>query len=230
MDLNQQILSGYCERAMDPGFWAEPLNAITNGAFIIAAMIALMMAIRARRLDGPVIWLIMLTAVIGTGSFLFHTLATRWAAIADVAPIMLFILSYFTISMRCFAGYSWGKSLLLTVGFLGALVVLSFVMNTVLRPLIGGSVSYVPALLSLAAVGLWLNGRGHPAGLWLVAVAGIFTLSLTARAVDLPFCNAMPHGIHWLWHILNGVVLGTLTIALIRHGDRQRLAGQPMLD
>jgi hypothetical protein len=29
----------YCERGGDPTFWAEPLNAISNGAFIIAVLI-----------------------------------------------------------------------------------------------------------------------------------------------------------------------------------------------
>lgn len=225
MDLSQQILSGYCERALEPHFWAEPLNAITNASFIIAALVCILLAGRAGRLDGPVIWLIILMTSIGIGSFLFHSLATRWAAIADVLPIVLFILSYFTLSMRCYAGYGWGKSGLLTVGLLGALVVLSFVSNFLLRDLIGGSVSYVPALIALFVVGAWLNARSHPAGSWMMIVALIFVASLTARAVDQPWCDEIPNGTHWLWHILNGVVLGALTYTLIRHGRPQRLAG-----
>ena len=30
----------YCERGGDPTFWAEPLNAISNGAFIVAGLFA----------------------------------------------------------------------------------------------------------------------------------------------------------------------------------------------
>ena len=60
------------------------------------------MAIRRDRLDGPVIWLTVILFAVGTGSFLFHTFATVWAAIADTGPIMIFILSYFAISMRCY--------------------------------------------------------------------------------------------------------------------------------
>ena len=217
MDFTRKIY-GYCERSNDPSFWAEPINAVTNGAFLLAALIALILAIRARRLDGPVIWLIALMAIIGTGSFLFHTTAEVWAAIADSAPILIFILSYFTIAMRCYAGYSWGRSFLLLGGFILTLVAVSYILNILLRDLIGGSVSYVPALLALLVIGLWLNARQHPAGWWLVAVAGIFTVSLTARAIDLPLCEQIPHGTHWAWHVLNGLVLGTLTVALIRHG------------
>ena len=221
--MNKQLLSGYCERAHDPGFWAEPWNAVTNAAFILAALACLLIARRSGRLDGPVLWLIALMMTIGTGSFLFHTFATVWAAIADSGPIMLFILSYFTIAMRCFVGVGWGRALLLTLGFLAALVAMSYPLNLLLRDIIGGSISYVPAGIALFAVGAWLRTRGHPAGNWLVAAAGVFLISLTCRALDVPsgtVCMHFPTGTHFLWHILNGVVLGTLTLAVIRHGHR----------
>lgn len=211
---------GYCERAQDPSFWAEPINAVTNAAFIIAAVVCLVIALRERRADGPVLWLTGVTAVIGVGSFLFHTYAEPWAAAADVIPIGSFILSFFVLSMRCFAGYSWGRSFLLLIGFIAALIAMSFVMNLLLRDIVGGSVSYGPALVSLFVVGVWFHRRGNPAGMWLIVVSGIFLASLTSRAVDFAFCDALPMGTHWLWHILNGVVLGGLTLAMIRHGAR----------
>ena len=221
---------GYCERGFLPGgdadaFWAEPFNAITNGAFIIAALFALALALKLRRLDGPTAWLITITLAVGIGSFLFHTYAVVWAAILDTTPIMLFILSYFAIAMNRFGGFGWGKSLLLMLAFVVGMIGVSWVLNTFLRDIIGGSVSYVPALMALAGVGLWLRARGHPAGLWLITVAMIFAVSLTARALDRPLCAhfLIAHfliGTHWLWHVLNGVVLGTLIVAVIRHGKR----------
>lgn len=223
--MNRQI-DGYCERT-SPEFWAEPWNAVTNLSFILADVIALLLARRARRLDGPVIWLIVLLFVVGTGSFLFHTFATVWAAIADTAPIALFILSYFTLSMRCYGGYGWGKSLLLTLCFILALVGTSWLLNLLLRDLIGGSVSYMPALLSLFVVGWWLSSNRHPAGRWLISVGLVFAVSLTFRALDPAVCEAFPTGTHWLWHILNGVVLGSLTVAMIRHGERTALDARP---
>ena len=39
MDLTQQF-DGYCER-VDLTYWAEPVNAITNAAFLIAASMKL---------------------------------------------------------------------------------------------------------------------------------------------------------------------------------------------
>jgi hypothetical protein len=35
-------IDNYCER-FGPGFWMEPLNAATNGAFLAAALYALML-------------------------------------------------------------------------------------------------------------------------------------------------------------------------------------------
>lgn len=219
MDWTRQI-DNYCERT-GPEFWSEPWNAVTNASFIIAAVVVLLIALRARRLDGPVAWLTLLIAAIGIGSFLFHTYAQVWSVFMDVVPIFLFILSYFTIAMRCFVGVGWGRAVALTAGFLVAMIAVSWVLNTLLRDVLGGSISYIPAMLALVTVGLWLRGRGHPAGVWLISVAALFAVSLTFRTLDHPEGSICAHyhvGTHWMWHILNGVVLGALTVALIRHG------------
>ncbi len=67
MDLTAQ-LDGYCER-IDPSFWSEPVNAITNAAFLIAA---LYMWRRSRSLPMAQALCVVLFAI-GVGSFLFHT-------------------------------------------------------------------------------------------------------------------------------------------------------------
>ena len=216
MDWTRQI-NNYCER-LGPEFWAEPVNAITNGAFFVSAAIAFVIGWRSGRLDGPVLWLIGVLSAIGLGSFLFHTYAQVWSAIADTTPIALFILSYFAIAMNRFVGLGWGMAALATVGFLVALAVTSAGLRPLLLPLIGGSVGYVPALLGLLAVGAWLRLLKREAATWLFAAAGVFTVSLTFRTLDMPYCEYLPFGLHFLWHILNAVVLGVLLIAVIRHG------------
>lgn len=60
----------YCER-MGPGFWAEPFNALTNLAFLIAAT-AMLVRQRSARLEELFV-LALLTASVGIGSFMFHT-------------------------------------------------------------------------------------------------------------------------------------------------------------
>ena len=83
----------YCER-LDPSFWSEPLNAISNAAFIIAALVCLMKARQSGRTDFLTMLLVTILFAIGVGSFLFHTIASRWAGLADTLPIVLFILVY----------------------------------------------------------------------------------------------------------------------------------------
>ena len=70
----------------------------------------------------------------------------------------------------------------LTLAFLVGMTLLSWALRVTVGPWLGGSQSYVPALVAMFGVGWWLRGRGHPAGGWLLAAAGIFAVSLTFRS------------------------------------------------
>jgi Ceramidase len=225
MDWYRQI-DAYCER-LGPGFWAEPLNAATNAAFFLAALAGLVLARRERRLDAPMALFVALTAIIGTGSFLFHTYATAWARLADTTPITAFILGYFAIAMNRFAGLGWGRASLLTLAFFAAMMAVSALLDRAAGGVLHGSQGYLPALFALVGVGLWLRGRRLPAATWLLSASAVFAVSLGFRTLDRPLCEAWPIGTHFLWHVLNGVVLGTLLVALVRHGAQpSRLAGR----
>src|SRR3712207_1850463 len=99
--------SNYCER-IDAHFWAEPLNAITNVAFLLAAALAARLLLRERASDWPAAILTALVGAIGIGSFLFHTIPSRWTAAVDVIPIQLFAFGYFFLAMRRFLGLRAG--------------------------------------------------------------------------------------------------------------------------
>jgi hypothetical protein len=97
-------VDNYCERT-DAGFWSEPLNALTNGAFILAAAFGFCLWRRAGGRDWPGLWLIAVVLLVGIGSFLFHTLANRWSRLADVLPIAVFIYGW-----PCAVIWGWGPS------------------------------------------------------------------------------------------------------------------------
>jgi hypothetical protein len=215
--MHPDTLDLYCERTA-AGLCNVPLNAVTNLAFILAGLL-LVAALRrvgpdARR-DPAILALTALLFIIGFGSGLFHTFATRWAVMADVIPIALFILLYMYLALRrLIAAPLWGC-------LLGVAVVL---VLTVVMPLgFGFSVStYGVALATLLGVGGFLHfGRRHPAGPRLLLAAGIFALSLALRTADLPLCAVLPSGTHFLWHLLNAVVLYSLVRTMIRHGTAQ---------
>jgi hypothetical protein len=202
-------IDGYCERT-DFSFWSEPINAVTNAAFLIAAGIVLVGLLRRGRLEPGTGLLLAILTAIGIGSFLFHTFATRWAALADVLPIALFILSYLVLTLRRAFGLAWLWAGLIGIAFLPASGALAAGIGQLTQGALGGSSGYLPALLALVVCGglLWRRRPDFARG--LLIAAGLFVLSLTFRTLDAPLCGAIPFGTHFLWHMLNGTLLGWL--------------------
>lgn len=204
----------YCERT-GPELWSEPLNVITNVAFILAAAVLVRMILRSNavvRSDLGIWALTGLVFVIGIGSGLFHMFATRWALLMDIIPIAFFVLIYTWYACRRFAAAPvW-------VCALGVVGVLALMMAV--PPLVGfRGGSYVAALIALLVIGGALKfGRGHPGGAALLIAAMTFAVSLAFRTIDLPFCEAVPMGTHFIWHALNGCVLFIVVRALVLFG------------
>jgi hypothetical protein len=228
-----QQLFNYCERGLNPGFWAEPLNAVSNAAFMIAALLALMSWQRHRydyaghpRRSGAERSLIALVAIIGAGSFLFHTYATRWAVIADVVPITIFMIVYLGYVLRRFLHLGWIVTLVSIFLFMMALREADM-LRCGPGPCLNGSVGYLPALAVLFGIGGWLKLKGHPAGGWILGAGLVFAVSLTFRTFDRSICpqtalfSGRVLGTHFVWHILNATLLWMLLQAAIRHGRRE---------
>ena len=211
----------YCERT-DLSYWSEPLNAVTNAAFLIAAFI---MWRRVRGQGLPLaMTLVVILAVIGIGSYLFHTHATRWAALADVAPIGIFILTYLYAANRHYWGWPVWLSLLGTAAFIpyAAVTVPAFQA----LPFFSISAGYWPVPLLIFGYAVLLRRRFPETARGLAIGAGILCLSLALRSVDEPLCEAIPIGTHIWWHILNGVMLGWMIEVYRRHMVAARKASQ----
>lgn len=225
MDWTAQI-DAYCERS-DPGLWAEPLNAVTNLSFILAGVAGLYLWQTSGRRDYETLLLILVIFSIGIGSFLFHTLATRWARLADVIPITLFIYVFFFLAMRRFVGLELPGAIGVTAIFFGA----SAAFGAVLPPgFLNGSGSYLPALVALLAVGQLLRARQHEAAEGLLLAAGVFAVSLFARSIDHAVCTALPDGTHFIWHILNGIVLFILISTMLKARTKRLPQGSGRTD
>jgi hypothetical protein len=205
-----ETIDAYCER-LGPAYWAEPVNAITNAAFLIAAVIMW------RRTGGlftarP---LCAILAIIGIGSFLFHTHATAWAAMADSLPIAGFILTYLFATNRDILGWPLWAALLGTLAFFPYSAILTPAFDAL--PFFTVSSFYWPVPLLIAAYAAALRHR-HPATARGLGIgAAILTLSLIFRSLDDPLCPHIPTGTHFLWHILNAVMLGWMIEVYRRH-------------
>jgi len=193
----------YCERT-DASFWAEPANALTNAAFLIAAVAAIVLWRRAGGRDWPALALIVVAVAIGIGSFTFHTVATRGAMLADVIPIAIFIYGYLLLALRRFLHVSVSVAIAIVIAYAAGAQALSWLAPP--RAL-NGSVGYLPALVAMIAVARAARGQARR-GLELAVM--IFTLSLALRTIDLAACETFPFGTHFLWHLLNAAVLFVL--------------------
>lgn len=212
-------LNVYCERS-DASFWAEPVNALSNAAFLLAAGAAFLQWRRAGGRDLGTLALIGVTVAVGFGSFAFHTLATRGAALLDVIPIALFIYGYLYLALRRFLGLEVWPAVAVVVAFAFG----SMALDALLPPrFLNGSGGYLPALGALVVVGA--AARRSPAGGRMLLAAAIFTGSLAFRSVDQAVCAAFPLGTHFLWHGLNAVVLYVLLTAAMTGAKGASRAG-----
>src|SRR5918999_5968339 len=93
------LMDAYCER-VGMGLFAEPLNAVSNISFLLAAWAAWMLAQRTGTPSAGVRVLIALAASVGIGSILWHTYPTSLTLILDIVPILIFIIWYIWLYTR----------------------------------------------------------------------------------------------------------------------------------
>jgi hypothetical protein len=201
----------YCER-LGPGLWSEPLNATTNVAFFVSAVAVWKAGRKREEQSSGIRLLVTLIIVIGIGSGLFHTFATTWAVVLDVASIVVFQLALLWLYCR--------KILEIQSMLLGGLL-LVFLATTLygreFPEVIGGSLPYLPTAVVIVVLGFnHLRLQLVDAFVLLIA-SGVFVVSLVLRSIDSVVCAAVPFGTHFLWHILNAIVLYLASRAYVRN-------------
>lgn len=218
----------YCERGLDAGLWAEPLNALSNFASLAVALWALSAWRRAAPADRD--WtglaLITLVALIGVGSALFHTFATPMTRLADTLPIGAFMLAYLAFALRRFVG-AGRTAVTVAVAALAGSIAVAGSLRCGGATCLNGSLGYIPALAALGLVGGVLLRRRQPAAPHLVAAAAVFAVALTLRTIDQSICpltviGGRAFGTHFLWHVLNALVLALLLGAASRSRARRQ--------
>jgi hypothetical protein len=215
-----ETVDAYCER-LAPGLWAEPLNALSNAAFLLAALV---MWARLRGHDlPPGRALCAALAAIGITSGLWHVLAVAWAGALDVLSILVFILIYLYAANRAF----WGLSVPLSLLGVGLFFPWTAALVPLLSglPLLGASAGYLPVLLLIALYALLLRARAPDTARGLAIGAAILLVSLILRSLDEPLCAGWPSGTHVYWHLLNGLMLGWMIEVYRRHAVGQARTG-----
>jgi hypothetical protein len=206
----------YCERVA-PGLWGEPLNTLSNLGFIVAAWAIYRVARRRSPVPSAVRTLVGLCLAVAAGSASFHLTAQVWSRALDIGLIVLFELAFFWWYLRGAAGLP-ALAAAGALALFGTMVAYSLQFQQVLH----GSVQYVPALAAIAALGAFHHTR-RDGSAGLLAAAGIFGVALLLRTLDEPLCDVWPYGTHFVWHLLNAVVMYLCMRALLQ----TNLTGEP---
>ena len=227
----------YCERGTNEALLAEPINAISNIAFLLAALIGLQLVLwRPPEERSPDHFLLpVLVLFIGLGSLAFHLYADQVTALADVVPITVFMLVYLGFALNRFLGVPPAWTVLAVIGFAAIIAITMQVQCSAgaigllgpdvqgAKPCLNGSLFYLPALVALIVVGLVLSERGHRAAPYLLWGAAILAVSITLRSLDLALCDQVviegrKVGTHFAWHVLNALALFLLLRASLEGG------------
>jgi len=198
----------YCETGHPWLYMAEPVNTITN-AFIILAAIFAYYRVRNARIGFPMDLsvLLILLAVTGIGSFLWHGLRTMWALQLDWIPGVLFLLAISGFWMRMLFGG--------IAGVFGAIAMFAAAVGSVIlwRHYVGippgmpMNFAFIPAFVTIAVIGagmvIFTNRKYGATAAQMGAVVLLCGVAAAVfRSIDPLTCATIPFGTHFLWHIL----------------------------
>lgn len=243
-------VDGYCERVA-PGLWGEPLNAVSNVAFWVAAWgvwtayqrwcvpcacsaHAIAPSLRTHALRWEAVALGVMLILIGAGSLTFHMVATRWASALDVLLIALYLHFYLAVYLHHIGGLRWRWAWLgvplfwgLNHAFSAGWTLLAGYAGDLWLQRLSGASGYLAAWSILLMLVAHSAVRQLSAARPLALAASCFIVSLLLRQLDLPLCKDWPLGTHFMWHLLNAVTLGLTLWAMVLPGGAARSGAGP---
>ena len=191
----------YCERT-SADIFSEPLNSLTNLAFIF---ISYLIFKKYKNYKNGLIFS-GLIFFIGLGSFLLHTIPSKITALIDVIFILFFIIFFLYILYKNVL-----KTKIIYALFLSFVSpVLYFYLGSSLKenfPLFGDSSFYIFILLNLILIYFYLLIKNTNFSNYILIASIIFLISIFFRIIDQVYCDINFYGTHFLWHILNSLVL-----------------------
>jgi hypothetical protein len=213
-------MDAYCER-VGMGLFAEPLNAVSNVSFLLAAWAAWALAGRVGALSAGVRVLIAIGASVGVGSILWHTYPTMLTLVLDIVPILVFIVWFIWLYTRNVVGMRPPFAVASVAAFLVA-TLLAIPFSGVLH----GALVYTPGLVVTLVLGVFHAREQGVERFTLLAASGVYLAALFFRTIDNEVCPVLPIGTHFLWHLLIGLVTYLAMRPLILStatGDRARV-------
>lgn len=205
----------YCGR-FGEGLGGELQNSLSNGAFLVAAGLGYAVWRSKDARDATQLGPIILAALIGVGSFIFHSAPNEFTLQIDLIPIQLFgLAALYYVSRREFELPVWGAITVILLFFL----VRQGWISVAPRGALGGGITHIPTVLLLVGCGIRLTYLKMKSGRFFLFAAGFYTIALLARTADLMICRSFPIGVHWIWHLSTAAVVGSVLLGLLNSRD-----------
>ena len=197
--INWSELPIYCESSS--GFFQEPLNAITNLAFLIAAFF-IYKKIRKNKIKKPEYYFALFFVIsLGLSSFFWHSYGNNLSFGLDFFLAGLFVLTAgFILVNNVIKNRFLTGSIILSFAFVG------WILSSFL-PSFNAINYYLAGAILLIILLIWMRIKlGKSINKFLIVIL-ILGFSLVLRSIDLAVCNFFPVGTHFLWHLLNALAI-----------------------
>jgi hypothetical protein len=232
------LMPTYCEPGNGSVF-SEPVNTLTSLAMIAGGFYALRVWKNQGNNERVTLLLIGLQVLIGLNSALFHATRADWLLVADVVPIVGFMVLAFAILLSRVFAQSRAIVAVHLIGFLLACLMVTMMITP--RALGSGGYFVVPLVVTYVlgatvvlrarlgmhddqvTLGAPIAGRASRhfpdlrIGYVLLQVGVLLALGLLARAYDLRLCATFPFGLHMVWHLIVALAATILTVGIIRY-------------
>ena len=202
--------NNYCERQITD-FWGEPVNALTNLIFVVLGLTLVFKT----KTNKYCFYLSIQIIAIGIASFIFHTFANRLGAVLDISSIIVFGMTYIFAVNLCFLNASYFSSFLIAT----LLIPFSFAVSFLTMASFGelnGSSWYISFVILFLIYAFLLRKTCSDFSRVLFYSTPFFVISIIFRSIDQAFCNIIPVGTHFIWHIMNGILLSSLVWSFYR--------------
>lgn len=180
----------YCEQILHTSI--EPINAITNLAFVLLATLAFY---KLRNKKGILRFILpFLLLCIGAGSTWWHMGHSAWGDVADTLSIIVFASTVSALLLYQLLG----STTKVAVAFV-PLLLLTLVAEQ--QPYLNGSLPYIVLLVGLMVAGAFYVKKFPASRNLVVASVATFALAIVFRTLDMELCSHLAAGTHFLWHI-----------------------------
>lgn len=203
--------NNYCERLSDV-IWAEPINALSNGAFLVSAF-AVHSLLKKHKLGGYYAILPFQLGIVTLGSLLWHTVRNPFSQILDGGLLYIFIATLVLFLLKLLSG-RWVFACMGVV----SIVVLQVAIFLFLPALRDTPIRHVVALLIFGVIAVWTVKKMRRVSPNMVIALSCYVMAIVAKAFDLPLCSFIPIGTHFLWHVF-GAVAGYYSVAALVEMD-----------